>query len=64
MGTDLPGLEHGLSLIQRASIGIELAQGFDRIPGMGLDVHGRVHDSICACTHDAFETKPSTKKTS
>lgn len=64
MGTDLPSLECGLSLIQRASIGIELAQGLDGIPGTVVDVHGRVHDAICACTQDTVETKSSTEDTS
>jgi hypothetical protein len=37
---DLPGLEFPLSSIQRFSIGIGFAQGFDRIPGLGAVIEG------------------------
>jgi hypothetical protein len=40
MKLDLPMLEFPLSSIQRVSIGICLAQGFDGIPGMGAMIEG------------------------
>lgn len=46
MKLDLPGLEFPLPLIQRFSIGIGFAQGFDRIPGICAMIVGGVDHSI------------------
>lgn len=62
--TDLPGLKHDLSLVQRASIGIVFAQGLNRISGVVVDVDGRVHDAICASSQDAVEPESPGKDAS
>jgi hypothetical protein len=46
MKLDLPGLEFPLSSIQRFSIGIGFAQGFDSIPGLGAMIEGGVNNPV------------------
>jgi len=50
--TDLPVLESNLSAIQWGSIWVELAEALDGITDSGLDIHGGIHDTICASPQD------------
>ena len=52
---DLPGLEGHLSLVQRGSIGVELAERLDGIPDVGEYVDSRVDHSVCACTQNPVQ---------
>lgn len=42
----LPGLERDLSSVQRSSVGVELAEALHGILYTGLDVDGRIDDSV------------------
>lgn len=55
MKPDFPGLEFPLSLIQRFSIGIGFAQGFDRIPCLCEMIECRINNTIRARTQDRLQ---------